>query len=215
MAGCSPGTRRRAFGERESLEIKNGERGGLEIKDEERESFEIKDGERESLESKRFWRASEFGEGLESNRVWRPRMEKEREDTWREERGCRVQKEVTGRRRILDAAVNIRLDIGGKKRMKDKRVKLELWTLDSVWRVSAGRPQKGNNGSRRPYISPQYAGRGISQSITVSRLRSVEELRQAVDQIPSKHKPNQVNYEGATTRRVVESSTVGAYKEQD
>ncbi|XP_050745901.1 uncharacterized protein LOC127011806 [Drosophila biarmipes] len=70
----------------------------------------------------------------------------------------------------------IRLDGGGRQCVKDKRVKQKPWTLDPMWRVLAGRVQKGNNGSQRPYINPQGAGSESSQSRSViekSQSRSV------------------------------------------
>jgi len=52
-------------------------------------------------------------------------------------------------------------NIGWKLCVKDKWVNQESRTLDPEWRDSAGRVQKGNNGSRRPYIRPQSAGNWI------------------------------------------------------
>jgi len=69
--------------------------------------------------------------------------------------------------------------------------------LDPEWRDPAGRAQKGNNGSRRPYIRPQSAGNLISRSRGVKPSRSVK--------VPSEQSVKQVIYE-----RVVGSSAVGS-----
>jgi len=74
--------------------------------------------------------------------------------------------------------------------------------LDPEWRDPAGRAQKGNNGSQRPYIRPQSAGSWISRSRGVKLLRSVK--------VPSKQSEKQVIYVGATTKRVVGRSAVGS-----
>jgi len=62
--------------------------------------------------------------------------------------------------------------------------------------------QKGNNGSRRPYIRPQSAGSWISRSRGVKPSISIK--------VPNKQSVKQVIYEGATTKRVVGSSAVGS-----
>jgi len=82
------------------------------------------------------------------------------------------------------------------------RVVTEPRTLDPEWRDPAGRAQKGNNGSQRPYIRPQSAGSWISRSRGVKLLRSVK--------VPSKQSEKQVIYVGATTKRVVGRSAVGS-----
>jgi len=81
--------------------------------------------------------------------------------------------------------------------VKDKWVNQESRTLDPEWRDPAGRAQKGNNGSRRPYIRPQSAGNLISRSRGVKPSRSVK--------VPSEQSVKQVIYE-----RVVGSSAVGS-----
>jgi len=86
--------------------------------------------------------------------------------------------------------------------VKDKWVNQESRTLDPEWRDQAGRAQKGNNGSRTPYIRPQSAGSWISRSRGVKPSRSVK--------VPSEQSVKQVIYEGATTKRVVGSSAVGS-----
>jgi len=86
--------------------------------------------------------------------------------------------------------------------VKDKWVNQEERTLDSEWRDPAGHAQKGNNGSRRPYIRPQSTGSWISRSRGVKLLRSVK--------VPSEQSVKQVIYEGVTTKRVVGSSAVGS-----
>jgi len=43
---------------------------------------------------------------MENERVWRPRMELERMETWRAGQECRVQKRITELHRTLDSAVN-------------------------------------------------------------------------------------------------------------
>jgi len=58
----------------------------------------------------------------------------------------------------------------------------ESRTLDTEWRVSAGRVQKGNNGSRRPYIRPQSAGSWISGSRGVEPSRSLKIPKWTVSQ---------------------------------
>jgi len=87
----------------------------------------------------------------------------------------------------------------GKKRLccdyKDKWVKQESRTLDPEWRDSAGRAQKGNNGSRRPYTRPQSAGSLISRSRGVKPSRSIR--------YQSEQSVNQMIYKGATASRVV------------
>jgi len=97
-------------------------------------------------------------------------------------------------------------NIDWKRYVKDKWVNQESRTLDPEWRDPAGRAQKGNNGSRRPYIRPQSADSWISRSRGVKPSRSVK--------VPSKQSDKQVIYEGATTKRVVgrsaEGSTQGA-----
>jgi len=65
-------------------------------------------------------------------------------------------------------------NIGWKLCVKDKWVKQKSRTLEPDWRDSAGHAQKGNNGSRRPYIRPQSAGSWISRSRGVKPPRSVK-----------------------------------------
>jgi len=65
-------------------------------------------------------------------------------------------------------------NLGWKLCVKEKWVKQELRTFDPEWRVSAGRVQKGNHGSRRPYIRRQSAGSWISRSRGVKPSRSVK-----------------------------------------
>ncbi|XP_050746253.1 uncharacterized protein LOC127012084 [Drosophila biarmipes] len=162
MAGCSPGTRRRAFGERESLKIKNGARGGLEIKDEERESLEIKDGERESLESKRVWSGFGDQQSLETKdgeresgdlaRRARVPCAKGSNGTPRERR-CHI----SAAERHTSMPYASRESAGRQHQAGHRREKAHegqegqtgAMDLDPVWRVSAGRPQTGNNGSRK------------------------------------------------------------------
>jgi len=52
---------------------------------------------------------------------------------------------------------SFRQNFGWKRCVKHKWVKQVPRTLDTEWRASAGRAQKGINGSRRPYIKPQGA----------------------------------------------------------
>jgi len=73
---------------------------------------------------------------------------------------------------------------------------------DPEWKDPAGRAQKGNKGSRRPYIRPQSTGSWISRSRGVKPSRSVK--------VPSEQSVKQVINEGATTKRVVGSSAVGS-----
>jgi len=80
--------------------------------------------------------------------------------------------------------------------VKDKWVNQKARTLDPVWRDPAGRAQKGNNGSRRPYIRPQSAGSWISRSRGVKPWRSIR--------YQSKQLINQIVYKGATASRVVD-----------
>jgi len=75
--------------------------------------------------------------------------------------------------------------LGWKLCVKDKWVKQESRTLDPEWRDSAGHAQKGNNGSRRPYIRPQSAGSCISRLRGVKLSRSVKIPKRTVRQ-PSK-----------------------------
>jgi len=86
-------------------------------------------------------------------------------------------------------------NIGWKRYVKDKWVKQESRTLDPEWRDSAGRAQKGNNGSRRPYTRPQSAGSLISRSRGVKPSRSIR--------YQSEQSVNQMIYKGATASRVV------------
>jgi len=86
--------------------------------------------------------------------------------------------------------------------VKDKWVNQESRTLDPECRKPAGRVQKGNNGSRMPYIRPQSAGSWISRSRGVKPSRSVK--------VPNEQSVKQVIYDGATTKRVVGSSAVGS-----
>jgi len=92
--------------------------------------------------------------------------------------------------------------IDWKRYVKDKWVNQEARTLDPEWRDPAGHAQKGNNGSRRPYIRPRSANSWISRSRGVKRSRSVN--------VSSEQSVKQVTYEGATTKRVVGSSAVGS-----
>jgi len=73
-------------------------------------------------------------------------------------------------------------NIGWKLCVKDKWVKQESRTLDPEWKDSAGRAQKGSNGSRRPYIGPQSAGNWISRSRGVKPSRSVKMPKCTVSQ---------------------------------
>jgi len=85
-------------------------------------------------------------------------------ETLRAKRECRVQKEITELHRTLDAAVDFGLWTSNSSKklcVKNKWVKQEHRTLDPEWRDSAGSAQKGNNGSRRPYIKPQGASSWI------------------------------------------------------
>jgi len=63
--------------------------------------------------------------------------------------------------------------IDRKRYVKDKWVNQEARTLDPEWRDPSGHAQKGNKGSRRPYIRPQSAGRWISRSQGVKPSRSI------------------------------------------
>jgi len=94
--------------------------------------------------------------------------------------------------------------IDWKRYVKDKWVNQKARTLDPVWRDPAGRAQKGNNGSRRPYIRPQSAGSWISRSRGVKPSRSIR--------YQSEQLINQIVYKGATASRVVGKA---AYEEQD
>ncbi|XP_050745654.1 uncharacterized protein LOC127011691 [Drosophila biarmipes] len=149
-----------------------------------------------SLESERVWRARGFGdqESLETNNGngesgdlaggARVPCAKRSSGTppdfglWEEgatsQQRCGTQ---TCRMRLRDQRDgSIRLDGGGRQCVKDKRVKQKPWTLDPMGRVLAGRVQKGNNGSQRPYINPQGASSEIGQSRSVvekSQSRSV------------------------------------------
>jgi len=67
-------------------------------------------------------------------------------------------------------------NLGWKLCVQDKWVKQESRIFNPEWRVSAGRVQKGNNGSRRPYIGPQSAGSWISRSRGVKPSKSVKIL---------------------------------------
>jgi len=71
--------------------------------------------------------------------------------------------------------------------VKDKWVNQVSRTLDRELRDPAGRAQKGNNGSRRPYIRPQSAGSWISRSEGVKPSRSVK--------VPSEQSVKRVSYE--------------------
>jgi len=84
----------------------------------------------------------------------------------------------------------------------DKWVNQEARTLDPEWRDPAGHTQKGNNGSRRPYIRPRSAGSWISRSRGVKPSRSFK--------VPSEQSVKQVVYKGAATKRAVGSSAVGS-----
>jgi len=132
-------------------------------------------------------------------------------------RECRVQKGISELHWTLESAVNFgpgeefphlgseaahrrATSITGtswKLCVRDKWVKQESRTLDPECRDSAGRAQKGYNGSRRPYIRPQSAGSWIN------RLRGLKPSRSVKIQ-----SVNRVNYKGATGL-VVESSAVG------
>jgi len=92
--------------------------------------------------------------------------------------------------------------IDGKRYVKDKWVNQEARTFDPEWRDPAGRAQKGKNGSRRPYIRLQSAGSWISRLRLFKPSRSVK--------VPSEQSDKQIIYEGATTKRVVESSALGS-----
>jgi len=103
-------------------------------------------------------------------------------ETWRAAQECRVQKGISELHRSLDSAVKLGPGVevpslcsgaahrratcitgtSGRQQwaeprwklcVKDKWVKLDSRNLDPEWRDSAGRAKKGNNGSRRPYIS--------------------------------------------------------------
>jgi len=130
------------------------------------------------MENERVWRPR-----TESERVWRPSMEIEREWRLRGQGKSAVCKNrITELHRTLDSPVNFgpgeevpHLDRGAAHRratsitgisgmaavggasiesVKDKWVNQESRTLDPEWRDPAGRAQKENNGSRRPYIRP-------------------------------------------------------------
>jgi len=77
--------------------------------------------------------------------------------------------------------------------VKDKRVNQKALTLDPEWRDPAGHAQKGNNGSRRPYIRPQSAGSWITRSLTV-KINHINKVNNQNSQIICK---------GATASRVV------------
>jgi len=171
-------------GERESLKTKDGERESLETKDGDRESLETKDGERESLETKH--------------------GDRERMETSRARQECRVQKQDKGTPLDFGLSRELWTGRGSatsrqwsgiqachkhhgyqrdgssgqsidwNRYVKDKWVNQESRTLDLEWRDPAGRAQKGNNGSRRPYIRPQSAGSWISRSRGVKPSRSVK-----------------------------------------
>jgi len=66
--------------------------------------------------------------------------------------------------------------------------------LDPEWRDPAGIAQKGNNGSRRPYLRPQSAGSWISRSQGVKPSRSLR--------YQSEQSHNQIIYKRATASRV-------------
>jgi len=84
--------------------------------------------------------------------------------------------------------------IDWKRYVNDKWVNQEARTLNPEWRDPAGRAQKGNNGSQRPYISPQSAGSWISRSQGVKPSRSIR--------YQSEQSNNQIIYKGATASRV-------------
>jgi len=120
------------------------------------------------------WRIKEFGDQGWSMREFGDQgAENKTVETWRAEQQCRVQKGITELHRSLDSAVKFGpgvevpslgasrepadgssgQNLGWKLCVKDKWVKLDSRNLDPEWRDSAGRAKKGNNGSRRPYIS--------------------------------------------------------------
>jgi len=174
----------------ESVETKDGERESLETKDGDREITETKDGDRETTETSR------------------ARQE------------CRVQKQLKGLHRTLDSPVNFgpgeevphlgsgaahrratsitgisgMAAVGGASIGSGTWVNQESQTLDPEWRDPAGRAQKGNNGSRRPYIRPQSAGSWISPSQGVKPSRSIR--------YQSEQSNKQIIYKGETARRV-------------
>jgi len=77
-----------------------------------------------------------------------------------------------------------------RPRMESEKV----WRPRMEWRGSAGHAQKGNNGSRRPYIRAQSACSWISRSQGVKPSRSLR--------YQSKQSNDQIIYKGATTSRV-------------
>jgi len=143
----------------------------------------------------------------ESERAWRPSMEIEREWRLRGQRngtppdfglsrelwtgrGSASSRQWSGTQACHKHIGNQREDSSGrsidwKRYVKDKWVNQESRTLDSEWRDPAGRAQKGNNGSWRPYIRPQSAGSWISRSRGVKPSRSVK--------VPSEQSVKQVS----------------------
>jgi len=176
-------------GEPEGLETKKRERESLETKDVERESLESKDGGRESWRARQECRVQsqitppDFGLSRE---LWTGR----RSATSRQWSGTQACHKHHGNQRDCSGGRSI----DWKRYVKDKWANQEARTLDPELRDPTVHAQKGNDGSRRPYIRPQSAGSWISRSQGVNRQN---------ESIKVNNQNSQIIYKGATASRVV------------